>query len=295
MNPAVKKARVPELQNTENNPRSGDQASSGSIMPADLMANSAIARITGGISPAAVGNAFADWLAHLAMSPAKRTELVSSAWRRAGQLALSSYSELQPDSVAVDKRFADPLWQRWPYNAYVAAFLQNEQWWQEAARGTRGVSQHHADVIDFTTRQWLDMCAPSNFIATNPVVQDKTVMSGGANLLAGMQRMLQDWQKNFAGDAAPIDDTYQVGVNMAVTPGKVVFRNRLMELIQYTPVTPDVYARPVLIVPAWIMKYYILDLSQDNSLVRYLIQHGYTVFMISWKNPTSAESRLPPT
>ena len=260
------------------------------ILPADLMANAAIARVTGGISPAALGNAFADWLAHLVLSPAKRAALISSAWQRAGQLVLSSSTGPQQDNpVAADKRFADALWQRWPYNTWVAAFLHTEQWWQEASRATRGVSQHHADVVDFTTRQWLDMYAPSNFMVTNPVVLDKTIRSGGANLLAGMQRMVHDWQKNLAGQAAPIDDQYQVGVNMAITPGKVVFRNRLMELIEYTPVTPNVYARPVLIVPAWIMKYYILDLSPNNSLVRYLVQNGYTVFIISWKNPGSAE------
>ncbi len=257
----------------------------------DLLANAAIARATGGISPAAVGNAYADWLAHLAMSPTRQAELLNSAWRRLRHAGLDAARnpEQQAAQNTGDKRFADPAWQRWPYNLLVAAFTQNEQWWGEAARGVRGVSRHHADVVDFTTRQWLDFFAPSNFVATNPVVLDETMKSGGANLVYGMQRMFHDWEKHCPGSGIADESGFRVGVNVAVTPGKVVYRNRLMELIQYQPAGEKVHARPMLIVPAWIMKYYILDLSPENSLARYLVGQGYTVFMISWKNPGSAE------
>jgi len=257
------------------------------IPQSDLMANAAIARVTGGISPASVWGAYADWLTHLTMSPAKRLELASSAWRHWRDLTLAmrgNEGKTSPEAPA-DKRFADPAWQRWPYNWLAAAFQQNEQWWGEASRNVRGVSRHHADVVEFTTRQWLDFFAPSNFMASNPAVLDATMKSGGANLLFGLQRMFQDWERNCPGGGAPVDDAYRVGVDVAITPGKVVYRNRLMELIQYEPAGGKVHARPLLIVPAWIMKYYILDLSPENSLVKYLVDSGYTVFMISWKNP----------
>ncbi|HEX8956038.1 MAG TPA: alpha/beta fold hydrolase [Burkholderiaceae bacterium] len=265
------------------------------IIPlADLMANAALVRLTGGISPAALGNAYSDWLTHLAMSPAKRIDLLNSALHRWRELLLSTRGGKSASNplVVTDKRFADPAWQRWPYNFLTAAFTQQEQWWSEASRGVRGVSRHHEDVVDFTTRQFLDFFAPSNFIASNPVVLDETVKSGGTNLLFGLQRMLQDWEKNCPGNKACVDERYQVGVKVAVTAGKVVYRNRLMELIQYEPVGERVHARPILIVPAWIMKYYILDLSPENSLVKYLVEHGYTVFMISWKNPGGEDRNI---
>jgi polyhydroxyalkanoate synthase len=293
MNSPVDAALLATVPDGKDVPAEGSgKASSTTIPQADLMADTAIARVTGGISPAAVGNAYVDWLTHLAMSPARRSELVNRAAQRCRHMLLPRYdaSSAVADSAG-DKRFADPAWQRWPYNWLVAAFTQTEQWWGEASHGVRGVSRHHADVVDFTTRQWLDFFAPSNFVATNPVVLDETLKSGGANLVYGTQRMLHDWERNCPGSTVvdDDDDDYRVGVNVAVTPGKVVYRNRLMELIQYEPACEKVHERPMLIVPAWIMKYYILDLSPENSLVNYLVDQGYTVFMISWKNPGGDE------
>jgi polyhydroxyalkanoate synthase len=294
MNSPADAAMLSNLENGSGDADALESVQDPVIAQVDLVANAAMVRATGGISPAAVGNAFMDWLAHLSMSPAKRAELASSAthrWKEMLPPARGGTNEAVPGVVS-DKRFADPAWQRWPYNLLVSAFTQSEQWWDEATHGVRGVSRHHADVVGFTVRQWLDFFAPSNFIATNPVVIDETLRSAGANLQAGLQRMLQDWEKNSPGNTAAKDKAFQVGVNMAVTPGRVVYRNRLMELIQYEPAGEKVHARPILIVPAWIMKYYILDLSQDNSLVKFLVAHGYTVFMISWKNPGSAERNI---
>ncbi|MBV8633744.1 MAG: poly-beta-hydroxybutyrate polymerase N-terminal domain-containing protein, partial [Burkholderiaceae bacterium] len=243
MNKPVDAALLPAVSRSERRKRERPDT----VIPqADLMANAAIARITGGISPAAIGNAYADWLTHLAMSPAKRVDMFSSGWRCMRDMLLAARSVRKEGEVAaiIDRRFADPAWQRWPYNWFAAAFLHNEQWWGEAAHGVRGVSRHHADVVEFTIRQWLDYCAPSNFVATNPVVLDETLKSGGSNLIFGLQRMLQDWEKNSPGTKLPADDNYKVGVNVAITKGRVVYRNRLMELIQYAPATREVRREP---------------------------------------------------
>ena len=145
-------------------------------------------------------------------------------------------------------------------------------------------------MVSFAARQFLDMFSPSNFPFTNPEVVEKTIETGGANFIRGFQNWVED-VKRLTTRQPPVDaENFQVGRDVATTPGKVVYRNHLIELIQYAPSTETVMAEPVLIVPAWIMKYYILDLSPQNSLVRYLVGQGHTVFCISWRNP-GAEDR----
>jgi polyhydroxyalkanoate synthase len=144
--------------------------------------------------------------------------------------------------------------------------------------------------VAFATRQLLDIASPSNYLPTNPELLAQTVREGGQNLLRGFGNFLQDWERAIAGKRPLGTEDFEVGRNLATTPGAVVFRNELIELIQYAPTTPTVHAEPVLIVPAWITKYYILDLSPANSLVRHLVDQGFTVFMISWRNP-GAEQR----
>jgi polyhydroxyalkanoate synthase len=140
-------------------------------------------------------------------------------------------------------------------------------------------------MLQFLSRQVLDMLSPSNFLLANPEVLRLTVSEGGMNLVSGFQNLIEDWDRTISGKKPVGAEHFVAGRNVAVTPGKVVFRNRLIELIQYAPATDKVRPEPVLIVPAWIKKYYILDLSPQNSLVKYLTQQGFTVFMISWKNP----------
>jgi polyhydroxyalkanoate synthase len=267
----------------------------------DLMLGAWLGRLTGNISPAAVGNAYFDWLNHLALAPSKQQKLVQKAWQKVWRWQLYALQSAQPECpngqrciepLPQDKRFTDPAWQRWPYNLISQGFLLNQQWWHRATTGVRGVSQHHEDVVTFITRQWLDMLAPSNFLLTNPVVLDETVRSGGANLLRGMANAAADLRRNMAGTDTATGSPFKAGATLAMTPGKVVYRNRLIELIQYAPASADVHAVPLLFVPAWIMKYYILDLSPQNSLVGYLVGQGYTVFMISWKNPQEEDRDL---
>ena len=140
-------------------------------------------------------------------------------------------------------------------------------------------------MVEYTSRQILDMVAPSNFPLTNPEILLQTIGTGGLNLAKGWQNLIEDAERAFSGKRPIGAENFVVGRDVAITPGKIVYRNRLIELIQYAPATATVRPEPILIVPAWIMKYYILDLSPQNSLVRYLTEQGFTVFMISWKNP----------
>jgi polyhydroxyalkanoate synthase len=261
---------------------------------ADLAVNAWLGRFTGHVSPAALGMAWLDWSGHLLLSPDKQTELathaVSAAWRWLGYCAGAATANLAGPvaPLAQDKRFVDPGWQHWPWNALSQGFLLQQQWWHRATNGVRGVSQHHADVVTFVARQLLDCVAPSNFVATNPVVLQATCERGGMNLVSGAMRAMDEARRAASGLArAP---SLLPGRDVAATTGEVVLRNGLIELLRYDPVTPTVHAVPLLIVPAWIMKYYILDLSPHNSLVRYLVGQGHTVYLISWKNP-GAEDR----
>lgn len=252
-----------------------------------------------GLSPAALGLTYADWLTHLALAPGKQAELAGSATDKMTRLAdfilRQSYGsqpmECCAEPLPQDRRFVDPGWNEWPFNLYQQGFLLTERWWQEATN-VRGMSQHHAAVRPFIARQILDMWSPLNFPLTNPRIMKAAAEQGGLNFLRGAQNLMDDWQRLVAKQPAAGMEAYEVGENIAVTPGKVVYQNRLIELIQYAPATSDVYAEPLLIVPAWIMKYYILDLSPENSLVKYLVDQGHTVFMISWKNPGSEDRDL---
>ncbi|MHB8885034.1 MAG: PHA/PHB synthase family protein [Methylovirgula sp.] len=258
-----------------------------------------LAKFTGGLSPMAMYDAFADWGGHLALSPGKQMQLAGKAmrkWMRFAELATAAFPGMLGghciEPLPQDKRFAAPEWDAWPFSLMWQGFLLQQQWWHNATTGVGGVTHQHENAVEFTMRQILDMVSPSNFIATNPVVQRRIVETGGANLVQGAMNFADDLQRQMQSLKPAGAEAFQVGRNIAVTKGKVVYRNRLIELIQYEPQTETVHAEPILFVPAWIMKYYILDLSPENSLVRYLVEHGYTVFMISWHNPGAADGDL---
>ncbi len=250
------------------------------------------ARVTAGISPSAVAAAYLDWATHLLFSPGKQMQLVHKAVRKAWRLDVHAFaSPLRPgeapciEPLAQDRRFRDPAWRTWPFSLIYQSFLLQQQWWHNATTGVRGVTRQHEAVVEFATRQLLDIVSPSNFVATNPEVLERAIATGGANFLRGAFNLTEDWERLVAGKPPLGVEAFRIGETVAISPGKVVFRNRLIELIQYAPATAKVMPEPVLIVPAWIMKYFILDLSPDNSLVRHLVGAGFTVFMISWKNP----------
>jgi polyhydroxyalkanoate synthase len=194
--------------------------------------------------------------------------------------------------VEKDSRFSDAAWSTWPFNAVKEGFKASDAWWTKAVQ-VGGMSGHHQHIMNFFTRQALDALSPSNWPATNPEVLRKGCESQGKSLLKGYQRFVKDRMAHQPGKASALEPLeFEVGKDVACTPGKVVFRNHLVELIQYAPSTDKVYPEPLLIVPSCIMKYYILDLSKQNSMVRYLVDQGHTVFMISWRNPDAADRAL---
>ena len=265
----------------------------------DRAAGAAIAQMTAGLSPITILQAFSDWGHHLAFAPGKQLQLTAKAARKYVRLfdyAVRSAGDRDAapaiEPLPQDRRFADPAWQQPPFNLLSQAFLLNQQWWHAATTGVGGVGSHHEDMVEFTARQMLDILAPTNFLTTNPVLQRKIVETGGQCLVDGFRHLIEDMQHLVRGLPPAGTDAFRVGETVATARGKVVYRNRLIELIQYAPTTDTVRPEPILIVPAWIMKYYILDLSPENSLVQWLTSQGFTVFMISWHNPDSEDRDL---
>jgi len=262
----------------------------------DRSVRAATARITGGISPFAVSAAVFDWWSHLVRAPGRQLELSMAATTNAMKLAQYG-SQCATGKAAAppfkprahDHRFADPAWSEPPYCFLLQTFLAMEDWWDVATTHVRGMGKTRANRVSFLARQALDAVSPSNNVILNPQLFDATVRRGSLNLVQGSVNFANDLAKELTGTQPPRDNAFRVGEHLAATPGAVVYRNDLFELIQYLPATQTVQKEPVLIVPAWIMKYYILDLSPDNSLVRHLVAQGHTVFMISWNNPTEKD------
>ena len=263
----------------------------------DGKAHATIARLTGGLSPTALALAWTDWAMHLVGSPSKQLELQSKALEAMAHAAGNSVRGALEDSgapgpdLAADHRFRDQPWARYPYDAIARNFLLMQDWWDSATTGLRGVERHHENMVHAGARQWLDAISPSNWPMLNPVVVDRTLEEKGMNLLRGARNLGEDMLQQATGDRVTAE-AFQPGKNVAVTPGEVVHRNRLMELIRYRPAGDTVQAEPLLIVPAWIMKYYILDLSPGNSLIGYLVERGFEVYAISWLNPGDEDSDL---
>lgn len=260
----------------------------------DRTAHALMARMTGGVSPFALASAWFDWAAHLAASPGRQIELATLAAKSAARLwqEAGPMEDCEPPCRRAregDRRYQDDAWSIWPFRQFANAHLAVERWWEEAAGRVHGVTPEHQAMVAFTTRQVLDLCAPSNLMLTNPEVMLKALSTGGRSLKEGYRHWIEDIQIAAKGKPAAGTEAYKVGEQVAITPGKVVARTPLAEIIQYAPTTRLVHAEPVVIVPAWIMKYYILDLRPENSLIRHLVAQGHTVFVVSWKNPTAAD------
>lgn len=251
----------------------------------DRSIHAAQARLSGGLSPAALALATADWVMHLAGQPGRQTELLrqrAADWAALTRLALGLPAE-QVTPEPGDHRFAGPGWQHGPAALAAQAFLRTERFWDMATTAIPGVSRENERIVNFLVRQSMDMLAPSNMPALNPEVLAKTQATQGENLREGVKHLIEDMRTLGRTASQPLP--MQPGRDVAITPGAVVFRNDLIELLQYSPSTETVRPEPVFIVPAWIMKYYILDLSPQNSMIRYLVAQGFTVFCISWRNP----------
>jgi poly[(R)-3-hydroxyalkanoate] polymerase subunit PhaC len=221
---------------------------------ADHALHAGAARFTLGLSPAALARAYLDWATHLAFSPGKRMQLIEKAARKAVRLSNYAYrcaenAEANPciEPLLQDRRFADDAWRKWLYNLIYQSFLLSQQWWHNA---TTGVTKMHEGMAEFMSRQALDILSPSNFLLMNPEVLQRTVAQGGANLVHGFQNLIEDWERSVGGKKPVGTENFRPGRDVAVTPGKVIYHNRLIELTQCAPATETVRPEPVFIVPA---------------------------------------------
>ncbi|MFZ5916333.1 MAG: PHA/PHB synthase family protein [Chloroflexota bacterium] len=225
------------------------------------------------------GSAVSMWRTQRAgLTAAMRSlELMSNAYARL-------WGALPAEVVSDDSRFSHQTWrENLAFDMVRQVYLITAQWMTDVAEGLEGLNPDLGQRAVFWTKQLADALSPTNFAVTNPAVLQETIRTGGANLMRGLQNLLDDLQEGRIRMVAP--DAFQVGRDLAVTPGKVVYRNGLIELIQYSPTTNQVRAAPVLAIPPWINKYYVMDMRPENSMFRHLVDSGLTVFTISWKNP----------
>ncbi len=275
----------------------------------DRIVHAGIGRMAGGFSPMGLVEAWFDWALHLAVSPGRSTELAVAALNESYRLAALSTTTLAGTTLAggasgsgrcvpcerslpYDQRFRHPSWQNWPFALYAESLLACERWWDEATNDIHGATTHHLNLLRFVARQALDVIAPSNFPLTNPEILEATYASKGLNLLQGATYAAEDFQRMLRHERPKGTEAFEPGKTVALTPGRIVHQTKLAQIIQYEPATRKVRTEPIVIVPAWIMKYYILDLRPENSLVRHLVEQGFTVFMVSWKNPDSDDRNV---
>jgi polyhydroxyalkanoate synthase len=258
-----------------------------------------MAQMAGGLPPAMLSEAYIEWLTHLSANPGKLGNLAQDAVNKTSDLfRYAMTAPFMPGAESPfqakkgDRRFASDAWQTWPFNVMSQSYLMVETWIDSMTQGLPGMEEEHQAVFSFMTSQLLAAMSPSNYPLTNPDVLQAIRDEKGQNLVRGAAKALEDVMDNLKKSKPPVHEDYIPGKAVAVTEGKVIFRNRLIEVIQYSPQTETVDADPILIVPAWIMKYYILDLSPKNSMIKYLVEQGHTVFMISWLNPGDEDREL---
>ena len=265
----------------------------------DRAATAALSRLTMGVSPHAVIDAWTDWALQLARAPGRQAALAERAATNALKLLRFGAESLTGGTAeppfaprTYDHRWQHAGWRKAPFSLLQQAFLAQHDWWDAATADLRGLKRQTSQRTAFMVRQALDWMAPSNFPLLNPEIIEATRKAGGRNLIDGLRNLGEDLLRAVSQAHRPIPPEFALGERLACTPGQVVFRNELMELIQYSPQTKTVHPEPVLIVPAWIMKYYVLDLSPHNSLINWLVGQGHTVFAISWVNPDADQAEL---
>jgi polyhydroxyalkanoate synthase len=245
--------------------------------------------------PLNIAGAFLEMTTRLMTDPAKLMQSQLSLWQAQMDLWQSAARRLMGDASARaaepapdDRRFKDAAWEENQLFDFIKqSYLLTARWLQETVREVDGLDEKTAKKVDFYTRQFVDAMAPTNFLLTNPEVLRTTVASGGENLVKGLQNLLEDLERGKGKLHIKMTDleAFRVGENIAVTPGQVVFQNDLIQLLQYAPSTDKVFKRPLLIMPPWINKFYILDLREKNSFIKWAVGEGFTVFVISWVNP----------
>ncbi len=249
----------------------------------------------GGLDPLNVGGAFLEMTTRLMTDPARIVQAQLGFWQDYLTLwqntARRMLGEPTPPVIAEDprdRRFKDDAWRENEVFDFIRqSYLLSARYFQNVVGGVEGLDAKTAQKVDFYTRQFVDAMSPSNFLMTNPEVLRKTAETGGENLLKGLSHLLADLERGRGKLRIRMtdDSKFRVGENIAVTPGKVVYQNDLMQLIQYAPTTETALKRPLVIFPPWINKFYILDLRPRNSFVRWAVDQGHTVFVVSWVNP----------
>ncbi len=242
-----------------------------------------------------VSRAFFDMMTKMASDPMKLAEAQMrlwqdsmNLWQAMGQRMLGMEAEKVAEPEKGDRRFKDQAWsEELAFDYIKQSYLLASRWVQSTVGEVENLEPETREKVDFYTRQFLSALSPSNFALTNPVVLKKTVESGGENLLKGLEHLLDDLDRGKGRLKISMTDeaAFEVGKNVAASPGKVVFQNELMQLIQYEPTTEKVHKRPLLFVPPWINKFYVMDLQPKNSLIKWAVDQGHTLFVISWVNP----------
>jgi polyhydroxyalkanoate synthase len=247
------------------------------------------------LDPFVIGEAFQELAQKLMADPTKLWEAQLGLWQDSLKLwesatrrMLGEETEPTIEPAPSDRRFKDDAWRENPIFDYIKqSYLLAARYLQSCVRDVDGLDPKTAQKVDFYTRQFVDAMAPSNFVLTNPQVLRRTLESGGENLLEGLNNLLDDLERGKGRLRISMTDleAFKPGKNVAVTPGKVIYQNELMQLLQYQPATETVFRRPLLIIPPWINKFYILDLRPKNSFIKWAVEQGHTVFVISWVNP----------
>ena len=247
------------------------------------------------LEPAVVSKAYQALWQQMLTDPRRLVEAQVSLWQDYAKLWENTARRMAGEDVEPaaapepgDRRFTDDTWSENPlYDHIKQSYLLASKFMLSTVRETEGLDTHTAHKVDFYTRQFIDALAPTNFAMTNPEVARRTVETGGENLVQGLSNMLEDLERGQGQLRIRMTDLekFKLGENVAVTPGKVVFENDLFQLLQYAPTTETVRKRPLLVIPPWINKYYILDLRPKNSFIKWAVDQGHTVFVISWVNP----------
>lgn len=253
------------------------------------------------VDPLNVGKAFVDLATKLINDPTRIVEahtrlwaMQLKLWQNVGRRLMGEpYEEVAPPPRG-DKRFKDPSWtENAVFDFIRQSYLLTAGWLQETVESVDGLDDKERKKIAFYTKQFVDAISPSNFVLTNPEVLKETLRSNGENLVRGLTHIIEDLERGKGRLAIrQVDETkFKVGENLATAPGKVVYQNDLMQLLQYSPTTDEVHERPLLIIPPWINKFYILDMKPENSFIRWAVAQGYTLFVVSWVNPDARLSK----